>query len=87
MRAAMFGAMLGLIAIWIGLLVGLQVNVLFGKILVFPVAVVASISGVSIMMMSPALWIVAVVIQCLTWALIFYVFSRLARLAAGRQAH
>ncbi len=87
MRAAMLGAMLGLIAIWIGLLVGLQVNVLFGKILVFPVAVVASISGVSIMMMSPALWIAAVVIQCLTWALIFYVLSRLARLAAGRQAH
>ncbi|MEM8976789.1 MAG: hypothetical protein AAGD43_32470 [Pseudomonadota bacterium] len=86
MRTVVVGAVFGLIAIWFGLFVGLQVNVVLGQLLVLPAAVVATLSGVPIMKMPLALWIIAIALQCLTWALIFHLLGRLAKMATGRNA-
>ncbi len=83
MKSAGFGAVFGLVAIWLGLFVGLQVNVLLAQMLIFPISVVSYISGVPLMMMSPVLWALGIIAQCATWAIIFYFVSRLARSIRG----
>ena len=71
-KSMIFGAVFGLIAPFIGLFVGLQVSVVFGSILTFPLGLLFQITGTPIGMMSPGMLILGWIVSILVWAVVFY---------------
>ncbi len=76
-KSIIFGAIFGLIAPFIGLFAGLQVSVVLGSILTFPLGLLYQITGTPIGMMSAGLLILGWLVSILVWAAIFYGVSRL----------
>lgn len=65
------GGVFGLFAPFIGIFIGLQVSVIFGNFLAFPIIALAFITGKPFGTWSAGFMIFAVVLSVVVWALVF----------------
>ena len=76
-KALVWGGIFGLVAPFVGIFFGLQISVVLGNILAFPVIALVYVTGTPFGMWSPILTITAVVLSVVAWALIFGVLAKL----------
>ena len=76
-RSLIYGFIFGLIAPIFGLFFGLQVSVVIGNILTFPLIILSQITGTPFGMMSTPLRIIGWLLSAIVWAAIFYAVARI----------
>jgi hypothetical protein len=78
-KALLWGALFGLIAPFVGLVVGLQVSPTIANIVMFPIIALAAVLKSPFGMWSTELKIGGLVLSIVVWALLFAAVSRLLR--------
>lgn len=78
-KALIIGGVFGLVAPFVGIFMGLQVSVILGNILAFPIIGLVYVTGTPFGMWSSALMIAAIVLSTVLWALIFALIARVIR--------
>jgi hypothetical protein len=78
-RTYVLGALFGLIVPSIGIFVGLQVSTTVGNILAFPFIFVSLITGITLGMWSPVIWMAAIIVSIAIWTGIFAVIDTFFR--------
>ena len=78
-KSLILGGTFGLIAPFVGLFLGLQVSVIIGNILAFPVIGLAYLTGQPFGMWHPLMMVLAIVLSVVTWALIFSFIAKLVK--------
>lgn len=76
-KSLIFGALWGLIAPFIGIFFGLQVSVMIGNILAFPIIGLSYITGTPFGMWSMGMMLFALFTSIVVWAALFWVLGRL----------
>jgi ABC-type dipeptide/oligopeptide/nickel transport system permease subunit len=73
------GGIFGLVAPFIGMFFGLQVSTVLGNILAFPVIALVYITGTPFGFWGGGLYVLAITLSIVAWALIFGVASTLRK--------
>lgn len=76
-KALIVGGIFGLIAPFVGLIFGLQISILIGNILAFPIIIMVMMTGIPIGKWHPIFMLVALGVSIVTWVCIFGLVAKL----------